>query len=31
MPSNKCSNNEFSEFLNGEYERSCSLDQFFIS
>jgi hypothetical protein len=24
-------NNEFSEFLNGEYKRRCSLDQIFIS
>jgi hypothetical protein len=24
-------NNEFLEFVNGEYKRSCSLDQFSIS
>jgi hypothetical protein len=24
-------NNELSDFLNGEYKRSCSLDQFSIS
>ncbi len=31
MPNNMCPNDECSKELNGEYKRSCFLDQFSIS